>query len=352
MKFKLQFGPRPFRLCFELKANTYSDEIVRAVLVQKDAASSLVLDDHPAPACGREEVLIKVHATAVNRADLLQRRGLYPPPSGASEILGLEAAGEIMAVGDRVTEWRMGERVFCLLAGGGYAEQVAVHQDLLLRLPKGWTFEQAAAVPEAYYTAFVNLFVEAKLQARELLLVHAGGSGVGTAAIQMARLAGALVLVTAGSDEKLQECRFLGANHAINYKQHDFALMARKLTNDSGLDVILDCVGAAYWEKNLALLRTRGRLVLIGLMGGAKAEVDLALLMRKRLRVIGSVLRSRTLKEKIALTRLFRARVLPQFENGSLHPVIDKVFPLAEAEQAHAYVASNQNFGKVVLKVD
>lgn len=322
---------------------------MQALHVQSDSNHSLIFADHPDPICRREEVLIKVRATAVNRADLLQRRGLYPPPPGASEILGLEAAGEIIALDPGVTDWRPGERVFCLLAGGGYAEQVVVHQDMLLRIPQAWSFEQAAAVPEAFYTAFVNLFVEARLQAREFLLIHAGGSGVGTAAIQMARLAGALVIVTAGTEEKLEECRFLGANHAINYKQEDFAVMVRKLTNDSGVDVILDCVGAAYWEKNIALLRTRGRLVLIGLMGGAKAEVDLALLMRKRLRVHGSVLRSRTLSEKIALTRLLREKVLPHFENGNLHPVIDKIFPLAEAEHAHAYVASNQNFGKVVL---
>ncbi len=327
-------------------------DAVRALHVQNDSSHSLVFVDQPDPICGRDEALIKVRATAVNRADLLQRRGLYPPPPGASEVLGLEAAGEIIALGPGVTDWRPGERVFCLLAGGGYAEQVAVHQDLLLRIPQAWSFEQAAAVPEAFYTAFVNLFVEARLQGREFLLVHAGGSGVGTAAIQMARLAGALVIITAGTEEKLEECRFLGANHAINYKQEDFAVTVRKLTNDSGLDVILDCVGAAYLEKNLSLLRTRGRLVLIGLMGGGKAEVDLAVLMRKRLRVIGSVLRSRPLSEKIALTHLFRKKVLPQFENGNLHPVIDKVFPLAEAEQAHAYVASNQNFGKVVLKVE
>ncbi|MEK7728860.1 MAG: NAD(P)H-quinone oxidoreductase [candidate division KSB1 bacterium] len=325
---------------------------MQAVLIQNDVAHSLTLGEYPAPICGPEEVLVRVHATAVNRADLLQRRGLYPPPPGASEILGLEAAGEIVALGAEITEWRIGERVFCLLAGGGYAELVAVPHEMLLRMPEGWTFEQAAAVPEAFYTAFVNLFVEAKLQARELALVHAGGSGVGTAAIQLARLAGALVLVTAGTEEKLEECRFLGANHAINYKLYDFAVMVRKLTNDSGVDVILDCVGAAYWEKNISLLRPRGRLVVIGLMGGAKAEVDLTVLLRKRLRVIGSVLRSRALAEKIALTHRFRARVLPQFENGSLHPVIDKIFPLAEVEQAHAYVASNQNFGKVVLRVE
>lgn len=324
---------------------------MRAIRVERSNDHRLILDDCVEPNCGPREVLVRVHATAVNRADLLQRRGLYPPPPGASEILGLEAAGEIAALGNEVQDWRVGERVLCLLAGGGYAEFVAVPQEMLLRMPADWTFEQAAAVPEAFYTAFVNLFVEAKLRARELVLVHAGGSGVGTAAIQMARLAGALVLVTAGSEEKLEECRFLGANHAINYKQFDFAKIVRKLTNDSGVDVILDCIGAAYWEKNISLLRTRGRLVVIGLMGGAKTEIDMSPILRKRLRIIGSVLRSRSLDEKIALTRQFRAQVLPQLENGSLHPVLDKIFPLAEAEQAHAYVASNHNFGKVVLRV-
>lgn len=325
---------------------------MRAVLIQKDAEHSLVLSECPEPVCSSDDALVQVRATAVNRADLLQRRGLYPPPQGASEILGLEAAGEIVEVGANVSEWRVGERVFCLLAGGGYAERVAVPQDMLLRMPQAWSFEQAAAIPEAFYTAFVNLFVEARLRSRELVVVHAGGSGVGTAAIQLSRLAGALVIVTAGAEEKLLECRFLGANHAINYKQVDFAAMIDKLTNGSGVDVILDCVGAAYLQKNLSLLRPRGRLVLIGLMGGAKAEVDLACLMRKRLRVIGSVLRSRSLEEKIALTKIFREKVLPQLENGSLHPVIDKTFSLAEAEQAHAYVAGNRNFGKVVLRVD
>lgn len=324
---------------------------MRAIRVDKNNDHRLFLDDYAEPNCGPREVLLRVHATAVNRADLLQRRGLYPPPPGVSEILGLEAAGEIFDVGNEVQDWRIGDRVLCLLAGGGYAEFVAVPHEMLLRMPSNWTFEQAAAVPEAFYTAFVNLFIEAKLRARELVLVHAGGSGVGTAAIQMARLAGALVLVTAGSEEKLEECRFLGANHAINYKQFDFATIVRKLTNESGVDVILDCVGATYWEKNISLLRTRGRLVVIGLLGGAKAEIDLSLILRKRLRIIGSVLRSRSLSEKIALTRKFRALVLPQLENGSLHPVIDKVFPLAEAEQAHAYIARNHNFGKVVLRV-
>lgn len=322
-----------------------------AIQVKDDDRRSLFLADHADPICQPHEALIRIHATAVNRADLLQRRGQYPPPPGATPILGLEAAGEIIAVGKYVTGWKTGDRVFCLLAGGGYAEVVNVHQDMLLRIPSGWTYTQAAAVPEAFYTAFVNLFSEARLKAREIILVHAGASGVGTAATQLARQAGALVIVTAGTDEKIQRCLMLGANHGINYKRDDFVERVRKITNHAGVHVILDCVGASYFEKNLSLLQTQGRLVVIGLMGGAQAQVDLALLLRKRLRVIGSVLRSRSLQEKILITQAFRQKVMPQLENGSFQPVIDRVFPLAQAQQAHEYVEGNRNFGKVVLQV-
>ncbi len=322
-----------------------------AIQVKNDDRHSLHLADVADPICQPHEVLIKVQATAVNRADLLQRRGLYPPPPGASPILGLEAAGEIVAVGKFVTGWKPGDRVFCLLAGGGYAQLMKAHQDILLRLPSGWTYAQAAAVPEVFYTAYVNLFLEAKLKAREIVLLHAGASGVGTAAIQLARQAGALVIVTAGSDEKIQQCLMLGANHGINYKKDDFVERVHKITNQAGVHVILDCIGAAYLERNLSVLQTQGRLVLIGLMGGARAEIDLELLLRKRLRVMGSVLRSRGLREKIMLTQLFREKVMPQFESGSFQPVIDKIFPWAEAEKAHEYVAENRNFGKVVLEL-
>jgi len=324
---------------------------VLAIQIKDDDRQSLLWANCPDPECQPHEVLIKVHATAVNRADLLQRRGLYPPPPGASAILGLEAAGEIVSVGKFVPGWKNGDRVFCLLGGGGYAELVAVPQDLLLRIPSGWTYTQAAAIPEAYYTAFINLFLEAKLKSREIVLVHAGASGVGTAAIQLARQAGALVIVTAGTDEKIQQCLMLGANHGVNYKKDDFAERVHKITNQAGVNVILDCVGASYLKKNLALLQTQGRLVLIGLMGGAQAEVDLALLLRKRLRVLGSVLRSRSVQEKILLTQHFREKVMPELESGSLQPVIDKIFPVAQAEKAHDYVAANRNFGKVVLQV-
>jgi putative PIG3 family NAD(P)H quinone oxidoreductase len=324
---------------------------VKAILVKDDATHSLYLADAPAPQSGSEAVLIEIHAAAVNRADLLQRRGLYPPPSGESEIMGLEAAGVIVEKGAKVIDWQIGERVMCLLGGGGYAEYVAANQNMLLRIPEHLSFEQAAAIPEAFYTAFVNLFLEGDLSAGESLLIHAGASGVGTAAIQLARHAAAKVFVTAGSAEKIQRCLELGADEGSNYKTDDFAARVAELTQQQGVDVILDCVGGEYLQKNLSLLRLKGRLVLIGLLGGAKAEIDLALVLRKRLRLLGSVLRSRTLAEKITITAAFKEKILPLFANRQIHPVIDSIYPLAETGAAHEHVAANKNLGKVVLRV-
>jgi putative PIG3 family NAD(P)H quinone oxidoreductase len=324
---------------------------VKAIFVKDDAARSLYLAEAPTPQPGPDAVLIKVHATAVNRADLLQRRGLYPPPPSESDVMGLEAAGVIVEKGANVKNWQIGERVFCLLGGGGYAECVAPHQDMLLRIPEHLSFEQAAAIPEAFYTAFVNLLLEGNLQKDERLLIHAGASGVGTAAIQLARHAGAKIFITAGSDEKIQRCLELGANAGINYKTEDFAVRVAELTQQQGVDVILDCIGGEYLHKNLSLLRLKGRLVLIGLLGGAKSAIDLTLVLRKRLRLIGSVLRSRSLAEKIAITAAFKEKILPLFVNGQIHPVIDSVYPLAEAGKAHEHVAANKNFGKVILRV-
>jgi putative PIG3 family NAD(P)H quinone oxidoreductase len=324
---------------------------MKTVFVKNDAAQTLYLGEAPTPKLGVDAVLIKVHATAVNRADLLQRRGFYPPPPGESGILGLEAAGVILEKDRHVSDWQIDDRVMCLLGGGGYAEYVAVHKDMLLPIPGHLSFEQAAAIPEVFYTAFVNLFLEGELQAGESLLIHAGASGVGTAAIQLARHAGAQVFITAGGDEKIRRGVSLGADFGINYKTEDFAGRIFSLTGQNGVDVILDCVGGKYLQQNLSLLKPKGRLVLIGLLSGAKAEIDLALVLRKRLRLLGSVLRSRPLAEKIALTQAFKARVLPLFENRQIQPIIDSVYPLAEAEQAHAHVAANRNFGKVVLEV-
>jgi len=329
---------------------------MRAIRVE-GPEQALVLGEAPRPEPAAGQVLIEVHATAVNRADLLQRRGFYPPPPGESDILGLEAAGTVVARGAEVPgaasvdNVRIGDRVMCLLGGGGYAEYVVVDHRMALPIPGDLPFEQAAGVPEVFYTAYMTLVAEAGLVRGETLLIHAGGSGVGTAAIQLAGALGARALVTAGSADKLERCRALGALGGINYKDEDFAERGRALSDGHGVDVILDCVGGSYLERNLALLAPRGRLVIIGLMGGARAEINLALLVGKRLRVIGTVLRTRSLEEKLALTVGMRETVLPLLAAGTVRPIIDAVFPLSDAAAAHDRVASNANFGKVILRV-
>lgn len=312
--------------------------------------TQLVWEEVPDPTYGPAEVLVQIRATAINRADLSQAAGNYAPPPGASDILGLEMAGEIVAVGAEVQGWRPGDRVCALLSGGGYAERVNVHADMLLRLPDDWSFEQGAAVPEVWLTAFVNLFLEGKLQAGEHALIHAGGSGVGTAAIQLARAAGATVYATAGTPEKLATCRELGAALAVNYKEEDW-LPAVLAAAGEGVDVILDPVGASYLERNIRALRTQGRLILIGLMGGRQAELDMGQMLGKRLRLVGSLLRPRPLAEKIEITRAFQERFWPMLTAGQLTPVIDRAFPIEEAQAAHDYVRRNQNTGKVILRV-
>lgn len=324
---------------------------MKATLIANDGSGDLSWGDAPAPTAGPTDVVVDVHATAVNRADLLQRRGFYPPPPGESEILGLEAAGVVAAVGSGVTRVRVGDRVCCLLAGGGYAEQIVVNEAMAIPIPDGLDFVQAAAIPEAFYTAFVNIVQEGALASGERVLIHAGASGVGTAAIQLVKARGASAYVTAGSDDKLARCTALGADAAINYKSESFAERVAALTHGEGVDVILDCVGGSYLEGNVGALRPRGRLVIIGLMGGTKADVNLGLLVSRRLRIIGSVLRTRTFAEKVAITDAFTAEVMPLFRNGTLKAVVDKVFPIADAAAAHDYVAANKNFGKVVLRV-
>ncbi len=323
---------------------------MRAIRVE-GPDQTLVLGDAPRPEPGAGQVLVEVQATAVNRADLLQRRGFYPPPPGESDILGLEAAGTVAALGAGVEGVRVGERVMCLLGGGGYAEYVVVDCRMALPIPETLPFEQAAGFPEVFYTAYMTLVAEAGLENGETVLIHAGGSGVGTAAIQLARALGADALVTAGSADKLERCRALGAAGAINYKDEDFAERGRALTDGRGVDVILDCIGGSYLERNLGLLAPKGRLVIIGLMGGARAEINLALVVGKRLRVIGTVLRTRALEEKLILTAGIRERVLPLLAAGTVRPIIDAVYPLADAAAAHDRVASNATFGKVVLRV-
>lgn len=297
-----------------------------------------------------DEVLVGVRATAVNRADLSQARGNYPPPPGASEILGLEMAGVIRAVGANVKGRRPGDRVCALLPGGGYAERAAVPAGMLLRLPDDWTFAQGAAVPEVWYTACINLFDEGQLKTGETALIHAGASGVGTAAIQLALDAGARAIATAGSEEKVSFCRELGAV-AINYKEQEFLTEVLAATDGQGVDVILDPVGGSYLARNVEALARFGRLVNIGLLGGAKGELNMGQVLGKRLRIIGSTLRARPVDEKIAITRRFAAEIMPKLADGRLRPIIDTTFPIAEAQAAHEYILANRNIGKVILEL-
>ncbi len=314
----------------------------------------LELGDAPSPALGPSDVRIRVRAAGVNRADLMQRRGLYPPPPGASPILGLECAGEIAELGSALhaqSAWKRGDRVMALLAGGGYAEEVAVDVGSLLPIPSRFSDEQAAGIPEVFLTVFLTVFQLGGLASGGTLLVHGGGSGIGTAAIQLARCAGARAIVTAGSAEKCRRCLDLGAERAVDYRSGDFVAACRELTEGAGVDVVLDSIGAAYLERNLEALAVGGRLVVIGLMGGARAELPLGALLARRLQVIGSTLRARPAVEKAALVAAFRARFGAALERGELAPVIDRVLPLAQAAEAHRVLQRSEHFGKVVLRI-
>ena len=311
----------------------------------------LQLSEVPAPIPTATQLLVDVHATALNRADLIQRRGGYPPPPGESEILGLEIAGTVAACGSGVEGVSEGDRVFGLVGGGGYAAQAVIDYRMAMPIPDGWSFEEAAAVPEVFFTANENIFTLGALSAGETILIHAGGSGVGTAGIQISQHAGANVFVTAGTPEKIDKCKALGAIEGINYKTIDFVAELERLTGGEGVDVVLDFIGAPYLERNLSILKTKGRLLQVGLIGGATAEINLSTLMRNRLKVIGSVMRPQSIDEKIAITQRFVDRWLPELKRGVLHPIIDTVFPLAEARQAHTYMEANRNFGKIILKV-
>ena len=309
----------------------------------------------PMPEPGPEDILVRVRASALNRADTLQRMGLYPAPPGDSEILGLELAGEVVRWGSSVSGFAEGQRVFGLVGGGGYAEYALIDHKMAMPIPEGWDFRQAAAVPEVFFTAHETLFVLGALAEGDAVLIHAGGSGVGTAAIQMCSHAGARVFFTAGSPEKIQRAEALakGAQPVtgIDYKTHDFQQEVLKHTGQAGVDVILDFIGADYLSRNLASLRPGGRLIVAALMGGAQAELDLGPLLRKRLQIIGSVMRPRPLADKRAITGRFRQRWLPLLTGGTVQPIIDRAFPLAEARQAHEHMEANRNFGKIILEV-
>jgi putative PIG3 family NAD(P)H quinone oxidoreductase len=325
---------------------------MKAIVVQTDQENNpLAWQEVPVPAYSANEVLVDVYAAALNRADLAQRAGNYPPPPGASPILGLDVAGRIAALGANVTSWQVGDRVCALVSGGGYAEQVNVLATLLMAIPEGWSYEQAAAVPEVFYTAYVNIFMEANLQPGETALIHGAASGVGTAAIQLVREAGGRAIATAGTEEKAAYCTRLGAELAVNYKKEDFIERILAHTNGQGVDVILDNVGAAYLERNIGLLKLRGRLVFIGTMSGSQAEINIGALMGRRLRLIGSVLRSRSLAEKVEIKEKFMAQFWPLLLNGTIEPIIDTVYPIEQANEAHQHMAENKNIGKIILKI-
>ncbi len=328
--------------------------VMQAVMPEGVGGPDVIkLGEAPVPVPGDGDVLIKIAATAVNRADTHQREGNYPPPPGDSEIMGLEASGVIEAVGKSVEGWQAGDRVMTLLGGGGYAAYAKAPVGTLMAVPDGLDMVQAAAIPEVFLTAYLNIFREAGLQPSETLLMHGGASGVGTAAIQLAKLLGpSEVIVTVGSEDKAQACQALGADHAILYKQEDFAEQVLALTDKRGADVILDHIGGGYFKQNTACLAIYGRLVIIGLLGGAKAELNIGRLMVKRQRVIGSVLRARSIAEKTALTQAFRDQALGHFTTGKLKPVIHEVMPLAKAADAHRMMEANANTGKIVLRVD
>ena len=309
----------------------------------------LTLADVPDPTPGTGEVLIDVVATAVNRADLLQRRGFYEPPPGASPYPGLECSGRISALGEDVEGWAVGDQVCALLSGGGYAEKVAVPVGQLLPVPHGVDLQDAAALPEVACTVWSNVFMLADLRPGETLLVHGGTSGIGTMAIQLARRHGARVLCTVGTSEKAQRARDLGAEVAINYRESDFVEAVRDAAG--GADVVLDNMGASYLSRNVDVLRTGGRLVVIGLQGGVKGELNLGALLAKRACVHATSLRARPLEEKAAIVAAVREHVWPAVEAGEVRPIIDRVLPLEQVGDAHRVVEASAHVGKVVLAV-
>jgi tumor protein p53-inducible protein 3 len=325
---------------------------MKAILIEKPGNEDVLkLGDFTDPVPGPADLLIDVRCAGINRADLMQRQGFYPPPPGASPILGLECSGVVAATGSEVKGWRPGERAMALLPGGGYAEKAVVNYASAMHVPPALTDEEAAAVPEVYLTAFLNLFMLAEVKAGETVLIHGGGSGVGTASIQLLNLARARSIVTAGTDAKCEQCLKFGADVAINYNSGPFAPKVKAATNDRGADVILDSIGGAYLMPNIEALAQGGRLVLIGLMKGAKSEIDLSLVLRRHLKIFGSTLRTRSTAEKAQIVSAFLARFGRELEAGAIRPPIYRILPITEAPQAHRMMQASEHFGKIVLRM-
>ncbi|HHF7344173.1 TPA: NAD(P)H-quinone oxidoreductase [Legionella feeleii] len=322
---------------------------MRCVIIENPGPESrLLIKEEAKPICDKEQILIQVKATALNRADLLQRRGKYPPPPGESTIPGLEVAGEVVEVGSAVKKFKTGDRVYGLVAGGGYAEYCCVHQNLAAIIPQPWDFSYAAALPESLMTAHATIFLIGQLKQGQTLLIHAAGSGISSTAIQMARHLGAKVISTISSQEKMDKALHLGASTLINYNQEDF----EAVLGPESVDVIVDFIGGSYFPKHLRLLKPQGKLIQISCMDGHKAECDLALLMRKRLEIHGFVLRSQSIYEKAMLWRAVQQQWPTALLNKHIVPVIDSEFKFEDIEAAHARMLNSAHFGKIIVRID
>lgn len=325
---------------------------MKAVCIREPGGTDqLEIREVPDPEPTENQIQLEVHATALNRADLLQRRGLYPPPKGETDIMGLECSGVVSKVGAGVSAARVGDRIMALLPGGGYAEKVVIPEHMAIPIPERFDLYEAAAIPEAFLTAREALFTLGRVATGDTVLVHAAGGGVGSAAVQLAHTFGAQVIATAGSPEKLALAKELGADHCVNYRTEDFAAVVKKATDGKGANVILDFIGGSYWEKHAKSLATAGRLVVIGIMGGATVTMNFGQLLSRRWQVLGLVMRARPLAEKVAITRAFVRESLPALTEGRMRPVVDRVFPMGDVVAAQERMEANENLGKIVLAI-
>ncbi len=328
-------------------------KMMKAIIVEKPGgADQLKIGNAPKPICGENEILVKVKATALNRADIMQREGKYPSPIGASPILGLEISGVIEEVGSKVFKWKNGDKVFGLIPGGGYAEYAVINENMAMKIPANLSFEEAAAIPEVFLTAFQSLVWFGELKAGDFVLIHAGASGVGTAAIQLAREIGSRIIITA-SAEKHKICKELGADLTIDYKIKNFRDEVLRFTNNYGVDVIIDFIGGSYFKQNVESLTRDGRMILLAtLSGGAVKDFDVSQILSKRLKIIGSTLRSRSLDYQIKLTKDFKDFAYEKISKGIIKPVIDKTYNWTDVAEAHKRMEQNKNIGKIVLRVN
>jgi NADPH2:quinone reductase len=320
-------------------------------ITEPGAPEVLKIQQRPLPNIKEDEVLISVHAAGINRPDVMQRAGLYPPPPGVTDIPGLEVSGVIVSAGQKVTKWKIGDSVCALVAGGGYAEYVNAPESQCLPIPKGLTYREAASLPETYFTVWSNVFDRAKLAEQETILVHGGSSGIGTTAVQLCRALKRKIFVTAGSDEKCRACEAIGATKAINYRSEDFAERIMALTDNKGVDVIIDMVAGDYLQRDLKCLADDGRLVIIAFLGGVKTNINMTDILKRRLTITGSTLRPRSTKFKSSIATSLESRVWPLLESKVIEPLIFRSFPLKNAAEAHRLMESSQHIGKIVLDV-